>query len=69
MAQARMQMEKKILDENKTRIDTESTVSKMEQEELDLIQRLQNTQLLQKAAYEDLENALGGEDVDLEKYE
>ena len=36
-------------------------VSKMEQEELELIQRLQNTQLLQKAAYEDLENALGGD--------
>lgn len=33
-------------------------VARMEQEELELIQRLQNTQLLQKAAYEDLENAL-----------
>lgn len=32
----------------------------MEQEELELIQRLQNTQLLQRAAYEDLESALGG---------
>jgi hypothetical protein len=31
----------------------------MEQEELELIQRLQNTQMMQKAAYEDLENALG----------
>ena len=35
-------------------------VARMEQEELELIQRLQNTQLLQKAAYEDLENALVG---------
>lgn len=33
-------------------------VKRMEQEELELIQRLQNTQMLQKAAYEDLENAL-----------
>ena len=30
----------------------------MEQDELELIQRLQNTQLLQKTAYEELENAL-----------
>ena len=30
----------------------------MEQEELELIKRLQNTQMLQKAAYEDLESAL-----------
>ena len=44
-------------------------VSKMEQEELELIQRLQNTQWIQKAAYEDLEQALAGEDVDIEKLE
>ena len=31
---------------------------KMEQEELELIQRLQNTQWIQKDAYEDLEEAL-----------
>ena len=30
----------------------------MEKEELELIQKLQNTQILQKAAYEDLEGAL-----------
>jgi len=35
-------------------------IEKMEREELELIQRLQNTQLLQKAAYEDLESALTG---------
>jgi len=33
-------------------------VTRMEQEELELISRLQNTQLLQKAAYDDLESAL-----------
>jgi hypothetical protein len=32
----------------------------MEQEELDLINKLQNTQILQKAAYDDLETALQG---------
>jgi hypothetical protein len=32
----------------------------MEQEELELIQKLQNTQLLQRDAYESLENALSG---------
>lgn len=35
----------------------------MEREEAELIQRLQNTQLLQKAAYEDLESALTGGQV------
>jgi hypothetical protein len=35
-------------------------IERMEREELELIQRLQNTQLLQKAAYDDLENALAG---------
>jgi hypothetical protein len=33
----------------------------MEQEELELIQKLQNTQMLQKNAYQELENALGNE--------
>ena len=33
----------------------------MEQEELELIQKLQNTQIVQKTAYEDLENALSGD--------
>ncbi len=33
----------------------------MEQEELELIQKLQNTQILQKSAYEDLEGALNGQ--------
>ncbi len=35
-------------------------VAKMEQEELELINKLQNTQILQKAAYDDLETALQG---------
>ncbi len=32
----------------------------MEQDELELISRLQNTQMLQKAAYDDLESAISG---------
>ena len=37
-------------------------VSKMEREEMELIQRLQNTQLLQQHAYEELEGALKGKE-------
>lgn len=44
--------------EEQKRIEHEQMIAKMEQEELELIKRLQNTQLLQQAAYEDLENAL-----------
>ena len=47
--------------EEQQRLEHEAMVQRMEQEELELIQRLQNTQLLQKAAYEDLETALTGQ--------
>lgn len=55
----------KIIKENEKRLEKESKVARLEQEELELIQSLQNTQLLQKAAYEELENALdaGEEDI------
>lgn len=56
---ARQQIANKMMSEEEQRLNHEAMVQKMEQEELELIQRLQNTQLLQKAAYEDLENALG----------
>lgn len=46
--------------ESKIREVKEEEISRMEQEELELIQRLQNTQFLQRSAYEDLENALNG---------
>ena len=36
-------------------------IAKMEQEEMDLIQRLQNTQSLQRDAYETLESAINGD--------
>ena len=58
---ARMDNERRIEEENRVRREREEEVARMEQEELELIQRLQNTQLLQKSAYEDLENALAGQ--------
>lgn len=58
---ARIETEKRIEEENRMRRTREEEVAKMEQEELELIQRLQNTQLLQKTAYEELENALAGQ--------
>lgn len=57
-ARTRQQIEEKAMREEQKRLEHEQMVARMEQEELELIQRLQNTQLLQKAAYEDLENAL-----------
>lgn len=56
----RKEHEKKVEEENKRRREREEEVIRMEQEELELIQRLQNTQLLQKSAYEDLENVMSG---------
>ena len=56
-------MEQKILRENQQRLDREREVSRMEQLELELIQKLQNTQQEQKQAYEDLERALEGDEA------
>mmetsp|Transcript_29980 Transcript_29980/g.53187 ORF Transcript_29980/g.53187 Transcript_29980/m.53187 type:complete len:260 (-) Transcript_29980:526-1305(-) len=58
---AKQELERKIEEENKARLDREKLVERMEQEEMELIQRLQNTQLLQRSAYEDLELALSGQ--------
>merc|ERR1712093_754717 len=55
---AKNMLDGKIMEENKQRLVKESEVAGMEQEELELIQKLQNTQLMQRQAYEDLENAL-----------
>ena len=57
---ARKENERRIEEENMKRRFREDEVTRMEQEELELIQRLQNTQLMQKTAYEDLEHALTG---------
>ena len=57
---AKQQIEDKMMREESKRIEHQTMIERMEREELELIQRLQNTQLLQKAAYDDLESALGG---------
>ena len=63
----KMQIEDKAFGEEQRRLEHEALAQKMEQEELELIQRLQNTQLLQRAAYEDLESALTGGQADSKK--
>eukprot|EP00919_Chromeraceae_sp_WS-2016_P026557 GHVR01063059.1.p1 GENE.GHVR01063059.1~~GHVR01063059.1.p1 ORF type:complete len:193 (-),score=32.40 GHVR01063059.1:71-649(-) len=55
----RHQYESRVATEEMLRSRTESLVSRMEKEEMELIQRLQNTQLVQRNAYEELEGALG----------
>lgn len=57
---AKAQIEDKMVHEETKRIEHQTMIERMEREELELIQRLQNTQLLQKAAYDDLESALAG---------
>ena len=51
-------MQEKMAREAQMRMEHESQVSRMEQEELELIQRLKNTQMKQQAAFQELENAL-----------
>jgi hypothetical protein len=51
--------ESRTSQEEMLRTRTEALVAKMEREEMDLIQRLQNTQTVQRNAYEELEAALG----------
>lgn len=55
----RQQYESKIGREEVLRARTEALVAKMEKEEMELISRLQNTQLIQRSAYDELEGALG----------
>ncbi|EEQ97737.1 conserved hypothetical protein [Perkinsus marinus ATCC 50983] len=56
---SRIEYENKVQQEEAIRSRTESLVSAMEREEMELIQRLQNTQNIQRSAYQELENALG----------
>jgi len=51
--------EARAAQEELLRARTDSLVAKMEKEEMELIQRLQNTQTVQRNAYEELENSLG----------
>ena len=51
-------MQEKMEREAALRLEHEGQVSKMEQEELELIKRLKNTQMKQQAAFQELEDAL-----------
>lgn len=51
--------EARAAQEEMLRARTDALVAKMEKEEMELIQRLQNTQTVQRNAYEELEAALG----------
>ena len=51
---------RKVEEENRARRIREEEIAEMEQKELELIQKLQNTQMMQKNVYEELENALAG---------
>merc|ERR1712157_695778 len=51
--------EARAAQEELLRARTDALVAKMEKEEMELIQRLQNTQSVQRTAYEELEAALG----------
>mmetsp|Transcript_27925 Transcript_27925/g.54930 ORF Transcript_27925/g.54930 Transcript_27925/m.54930 type:complete len:264 (+) Transcript_27925:89-880(+) len=51
--------EARTAQEDLLRARTDALVAKMEKEEMELIQRLQNTQTVQRNAYEELEAALG----------
>lgn len=55
----RQDYENRVAQEEMLRSRTEALVGQMEKEEMELIQRLQNTQTVQRRAYEELENALG----------
>lgn len=55
---AQIELEERILRESEERLKIESDVSKMEQEENELIQRLQNTQLLQQSAFDEMEKVV-----------
>lgn len=59
LERSRQDYEKRAAQEDVLRSRTEALVSRMEKEEMELIQRLQNTQTVQRNAYEELEAALG----------
>lgn len=60
IVKVRVEIDKEIDVQNQLRKVREEQIGRMEQEELELIQRLQHTQLLQKTAYEDLESTMTG---------
>jgi hypothetical protein len=56
---ARLEYEGKIKQELTIREQTEEKIARLERQEMELIQRLQNTQNMQKEAFDTLEKALG----------
>jgi hypothetical protein len=59
LLQFQQDYEARVAEEEMLRARTEALVAKMEKEEMELIARLQNTQTVQRSAYEELEAALG----------
>jgi len=55
----RADYDQRTAQEEMLKVRTDALVAKMEREEMELIQRLQNTQTVQRNAYEELEAALG----------
>ena len=60
----KQEIERKYAEEQRLREEREAEVTRLEKEELELISRLQNTQIMQRTAFEDLEMALSGQ-IDL----
>lgn len=62
-----MEHEKRMAEEEQIKQNKELEVLNMEKLEMELIKKLQHTQMLQKAAYEELEVALAEEPQEYEK--
>jgi len=58
---AKAALEKDILEEQRARLQKETELTRMVQEEEELIQKLKSTQLHQQAALDDLEQALNSQ--------
>lgn len=61
LEKTRLENLRKAEEENFKRSQKEERLNQLEKIEMELIQRLQNTQLMQRNAYEDLETALSGQ--------
>ena len=61
----RNELIRKINEENDKRMQIEAEVARLEKEELEWINKLQNTNQIQKTAFGELEMALNGEPEDL----
>lgn len=66
-ARARAFYEERLENENRLRSQKEDEIAALEQEEMDLIAKLQNTQMLQKSVFDNLEAAISGK-IDPQEY-